>query len=435
MISQVLPRGPEDLSNFFAVFYGAPVQVAYGTLGASILSQALEMTQTQQMANSEQTSGTQATDPVSTAELVHMQSGDESADTKLAVSMPQQLLSATPLALLTIGAWHDRRTWFDLPRSPTYPGYVQDSAELVWRQRAHAHLQPTCLNDSWGSHIRPAAVTSITALPFSEANDETAAVAGAPPDDRGQQDMRDLSPGVATANRAQTPLQHALLGPGEVRKSAPTPAPVTLPGPPLQWDHTLLTPSGGLKRLQAFTGTAIKGWTSQATAWPSLIQAQVARCSPGLFSVVLVLPGEVISKLLEAVAQQHLRKTVDLCLRVPAFRHLTVSVLAGLAQYCDERQAPSRHELLRQGHPISHVFLLISGSVDVTAFTPAHTHSVDLRGVSRQKRTCDLRSLHPPQVGPAGPKPEPSYLDEREHSQVCHSPRQSIQVGHQLNRI
>lgn len=129
--------------------------------------------------------------------------------------------------------------------------------------------------------------------------------------------------------------------------------------------------------MQVFTGTRLNGWTKQSTAWPSPIQAHVARSSPGLFSVVLILPGDVVLELVEVVMQQHLRRTVDLCLRVPAFRHLSVSVLTGLAQYCNESRAPSRHELLRQHHPITHVHLLISGSVDVTAFVPACCTKLD----------------------------------------------------------
>lgn len=107
MISQVLPRGPEDVSNFFAVLYGAPVQVAYGTLGASILSQALEMTQTQQMVNSQQGLSTGAADPISPAELVHMHSGHDSMSARPVVSTPQQLSAIAPMASLTTGAWHD----------------------------------------------------------------------------------------------------------------------------------------------------------------------------------------------------------------------------------------------------------------------------------------------------------------------------------------
>lgn len=170
--------------------------------------------------------------------------------------------------------------------------------------------------------------------------------------------------------------------------------------------------------LQAFTGTALKGWTTQATAWPSPIQAHVARSSPGMFSVVLILPGEVVSVLVEAVTQQHLRQTVDLCLRVPAFRHLSVSVLAGLAQYCDESQVSSRHELLRQGHSITHIFLLISGSVDVTAFVPAHNLDLDPLNVPHRQPSSQVRSLNSPGSTPDGRQPVPQDSEERQHDQV-----------------
>lgn len=81
---QVLPRGPEDRSSFFAVFYGAPVQVAYGALGASILSQALNTTRLQQTAGSDQ--GTQRANTVESAELVHFHSDVSSINASIAVS-------------------------------------------------------------------------------------------------------------------------------------------------------------------------------------------------------------------------------------------------------------------------------------------------------------------------------------------------------------
>eukprot|EP00892_Ulva_mutabilis_P010620 jgi/Ulvmu1/7930/UM004_0162.1 len=286
----VLPRCTEDQSKFFAVFYGAPVQVAYGALGASILSQARENSRMQAPADLGEADGKAHAKQYAAdmAELVHAFSHPAGTDMQEA-----------------------------------------DRQELSRRQQARAHLSPASLRDAWGSHLQPTAgslaaqpTTASTAEESGQQSSTGAAIAG-------------LSPGAAAANRAQTPLQHALLCPGET-----------------------------------FTGTSLKGWTKQATAWPSPIQAHVARSSPGLFSVVLVLPGDVVMELVQVVMQRHLQRTVDLCLRVPAFRHLSVSVLTGLAQYCNESHVPSRHELLRQHHPITHVHLLISGSVDVTAFVP-----------------------------------------------------------------
>lgn len=102
-------------------------------------------------------------------------------------------------------------------RNPNiHPGCMQDSAELAWRQRAHAHLRPACLAESWGSHIRQPAATNNAALPFGNTGHVSSGVADTHADQEAQQEMQGLLPGAAIASRAQTPLQHALLSPGEV---------------------------------------------------------------------------------------------------------------------------------------------------------------------------------------------------------------------------
>lgn len=101
---------------------------------------------------------------------------------------------------------------------------LQDQEELSYRQRAHAYLSPMSLSEAWGSFLQPSA-KSVLAHPAAAGGAQLMSH-GKPLQNSCGEGMAGLSPHAAAKTRAQTPLQHALLDPGEVRSSVQGQAPL-----------------------------------------------------------------------------------------------------------------------------------------------------------------------------------------------------------------
>lgn len=144
---------------------------------------------------------------------------------------------------------------------------------------------------------------------------------------------------------------------------------INVPLAELRADPDALHQVARLQPGQMFAGPKLAAWGESKTPWPAPVQAQVAVATGGPFAAVLVIPKAAMLAIVRQMEREHIQGIVDECCRFPALRHLSVSQLARLAQFCTEKELPARHELLRQLHHSTHVYLLVSGSVELSAFT------------------------------------------------------------------
>lgn len=94
-------------------------------------------------------------------------------------------------------------------------------------------------------------------------------------------------------------------------------------------------------RTQMFTGPKLKGWSNMITLWPLPVQAHVARAFECPYATVLVLPKQALLEAMQAAEQAHVQRMIDACCRVPTFRHMPLSGIAGMARHCRVRPTPA----------------------------------------------------------------------------------------------
>ena len=165
----------------------------------------------------------------------------------------------------------------------------------------------------------------------------------------------------------------------------------------LRADPDVVRQTATLSAGQMFAGPNLAAWSDSKTAWPAPVQAQVAVAANGPFAAVLVVPKAAMLAAVKLMEEHVITRIVNACCRLPALQHLTTGQLARLAQFCTEKELPARHELLRQLHHCTHVYLLTSGSVELSAFTyvpekatlqpdtlaPSANHRIDQTGAEQ----------------------------------------------------
>jgi hypothetical protein len=80
--------------------------------------------------------------------------------------------------------------------------------------------------------------------------------------------------------------------------------------------------------------------------WPSPVRSHVACPFDCPFAAVLVLPKAAMQEALKAMEQQHIRRVIDACCRIPALRHMETMSIAEMAPYCRVRLCSNSYDVL-----------------------------------------------------------------------------------------
>jgi hypothetical protein len=67
--------------------------------------------------------------------------------------------------------------------------------------------------------------------------------------------------------------------------------------------------------------------------WPSPVRAHVARPYDRNFAAVLVVPKAAMQQGLQAMEQEHIRRVMDACCKMPALRHMAMTSIAEMAPH------------------------------------------------------------------------------------------------------